>query len=356
MGHPARYDLARSGAPSRSVAELLDLAGPHDFDEYVAMSLDYGSGTGTERLRDAIACVVGAHAGDVVVTVGAVEGLLLSCAAALGRRSEIAVAVPAYEGLVRAVEAAGGRPCALEVWRPASPRLDLTALLELDLSRYAAVVLNSPHNPSGLIASVSDLRVLAERCEQSGAILVLDQVSLGTLDDRAESFGRHSCEIPPSVVLVGDVSKAYGLGGLRVGWCVTRSTSLRSRIAELRDLTTLATAGPSQLLASIALENRRSLSASALARSNLARLEAWITSLEGAQWVRPADGLVAFCGLPITCSSLEFASMLRVTHEVSVLPGSFFGHEGHVRIGLGVPRQEFAQAVDRLDSATAQGK
>ena len=159
----------------------------------------------------------------------------------------------------------------VQVWSPGASGLDLARLLDLDLQRYGAVVVNSPHNPTGLTAAARDLADLAERCAAAGTTLIVDQVSLGTLDPGAP---RCCWQAPASsaVVQVGDVSKAFGLGGLRVGWCAVPQPALRARIAELRDVTSLANSAPSQHLAAIALENRGALSAAPTARSNLERL------------------------------------------------------------------------------------
>ena len=254
-GRPPQLDLARSGAPGLTARQLLSLAAPGDVEAYLDIPLDYGPGMGTERLRSAVASVAGCSLDDVVVTHGAIEALLLSCAASLEKRTAVAVAAPGYEGLFRAVEAVGGVVQAVPVWNPGASALDLGPLLDLDLPRYGAVIVNSPHNPTGLTAPAGDLVDLADRCAAAGTTLIVDQVSVGTLDPGAHSVLRQA---PGSsaVVQVGDVSKAFGLGGLRVGWCAVPQPARRARIAELRDVTSLANSAPSQHLAAIALENR----------------------------------------------------------------------------------------------------
>jgi aspartate/methionine/tyrosine aminotransferase len=351
MGRPARYDLGRSGAPARSVADLLNLGSQGDFEEYLSMSLDYGDGAGSDRLRHAIATAVGATAAEVVVTHGAVEALLLACAAAVGERKDVAVASPAYEGLIRAVQAAGGRAHRCTVWTPGSKRLDLAPIANLDLARYAAVIVNSPHNPTGLRVDGSELQALVQRCEASSTTLVVDEVSYATLDSGASSVVQSTDPGDSALIAVGDVSKSFGVGGLRVGWCVTRCRRSRARIAELRDLTSLANSTPGQLLAALALENRQHLSVAPVARHNLERLERWMASTPGTRWVAPVDGLVAFCGLPLESPSSAFAARVRVDHDVSVTPGSFFGHDFHLRLGLGLREVDFAEGLDRLSQA-----
>lgn len=352
-GSPVRLDLARSGAPAMSVAHLLACAGPGDIEAYLRMSLDYGPGIGSERLRTAVSHMMGGSPTEVVVTHGAVEALLLACAATLGERDAVAVASPGYEGLFRAVEAAGGTARPITVWQPGSAQLDLSPLHELNLSHYAAVVVNSPHNPTGLVAAHEELCLLARRCAEAGCVLVLDHVSLGTLDPGAYAAARSLVGELEAVVQIGDVSKAFGLGGLRIGWCVTRCPGLLRRIAALRDITSLANSGPSQHLGALALENRGRFSVAGIARSNLETLGAALQAVPGTSWVPPVDGLVAFPGLPLPCPSREFADRLRIARRVSVTPGTFFGHDGHLRIGLGLDTASFDDALGRLLEAVA---
>ena len=159
-----------------------------------------------------------------------------------------------------------------------------------------------------------------------------------------------------AVVQVGDVSKAFGLGGLRVGWCAVPQPARRARIAELRDVTSLANSAPSQHLAAIALENSEALSVAQRARSNLERLCALLEGfVPSGGWSMPIDGLVAFPAFPLTVSARVFADRLRERFGVAVTPGSFFGFDRHLRVGLGLAPALFGEALDRLVCALDAG-
>lgn len=354
-GVPPELDLARSGAPARTMAEILDAAGSKAAEEYLAMSLDYGPGTGSPRLRQAIAASSGVDVDDVLVTNGAIEALLLVCAATVEAGKAIAVATPGYEGLLRAAQASGAVVRPITVWRPGRQRLDLDETTKLELRHHTAIVLNSPHNPTGLRFDPDELADLARRCASAGTYLVIDQVSLGTLDPEGAEIWMAGLRQLANVVWVGDVSKALGLGGLRVGWCTTSSSVLRARIAALRDVSSLSNATPAQHLAALALEHQERLSVTETARANVTQLGALLASLEGSEWVPPVDGLVTFPRLPLPCPSLEFAARLRRRRGVLVAPGAFFGQDMHLRLGLGLARRLFRRAVDEVHEAVTSG-
>jgi aspartate/methionine/tyrosine aminotransferase len=356
-GTPPVADLARSGAPARSMSDILGLASHAERDAYFEMSLDYGPGEGSEELREAVvAAGFARRPGEVVVTNGAVEALLLACAATCPsgarRRGLIAVATPVYEGIVRSAGASGASILTVPVWREGEPELDLGGFGDGVLSSCSAVIVNSPHNPTGLSFDRGALNALARRCRQHGTTLIVDEVAISTLDRRAVSFGTEPDLAGGEVVTIGDVSKSLGLGGLRVGWLATGSAGLLERVRALRDLTSLGSAGPSQALATIALRRGSELSCAAVAACNRARLDRWALGCGGALAPAPADGLVAFPRLPLAMPTIDFANLARRA-EVAVMPGALFGCEGYLRIGLGIAPAVFADALATLSGLLA---
>lgn len=351
---PPRFDLARSGAPPRSTADLLQAAGSAAAEEYLSLPLDYGDGAGTERLRAAIVAAGGARSeSEILITHGAIEGILLLCAAALSDRGGAAVGMPAYEGLVRAPEAVGASVVPIPVWTPESAYLDLSRIVT-DLPPWAgAVILNSPHNPTGAIANPDQVTALAEKCLRDGPVLIIDEVARSTLDPAATSFAQSAAFAAGAMAVVGDVSKAFGLGGLRVGWVTSARADLLQRAAAIKDVTSLANAAPSEFLAALALEKRSELLREVIvaATLNRAALGRWIAAIAGAECSTPMDGLLAFPHVPLAESSAAFATRLRTRAEVGVVPGSLFGFDSRLRLGLGNRPDVFAEGLERLRDA-----
>ncbi|MCU1490300.1 MAG: hypothetical protein JWM85_1705 [Acidimicrobiaceae bacterium] len=349
-GRPPMADLARSGAPARSIAEVLSASSRRERQAFLSLSLEYGAVGGTSELRQAVVDAGHARASEeVVVTNGAIEALLLACAALARTGRPILVAAPAYEGLLRCAQAAGAQVRPVPVWRTSAPGLDLSGFSDQAIEAADAVILNSPHNPTGLRFAPEELEDLLARCARRGVTVVVDEVALGTLDRAAASVSGAAGFAAGFVVAIGDVSKSLGLGGLRIGWLTTASPDLARRITALRDLTSLGSSGPSQYLAALALSAGPDPALAELAEGNLACLDAWVAARGGSLCARPADGLVAFPALDLGRSSVEFAELAHQA-GVSVMPGSFFGHEGHLRVGLGLRPQVFSGALATLDS------
>lgn len=352
QGSPPLLDLGRSGAPGLSARDVLDLSGA-DPAALLDVSLDYDDGAGRPGLRAAIAASGAARrAGEVLVTHGAVEALLLCCAAIGVHGRHVLVATPGYEALARTPAALGAAVERVDVWRPGSEMLDLDPLIARVRPGVAAVVVNSPANPSGATAEPEQLAALAGRCAATGATLVVDEVAVRTLDPEARSVTAAPWFGDGDAVAIGDASKQCGLGGLRCGWLSTASGRLLNAAAALKDLTSLGNAAPAELLAQLALEHRESIVAAVrdAAHRNLATLTRWVAGRGGARLTLPRDGLVALAFLPEVATAAA-AERLRREHGVALVPGELLGVPGHVRLGLGLAPGLFAEALGRLDAA-----
>lgn len=353
QGRPPALDLARSGAPALTVADVLRLAGASTAT-LLELSLDYDDGTGRCGLRDAIAASGAAcDANEVLVTHGAAEALLLACAAAGVQDRRVLAGTPAYEAITRTPAALGAAVEEVEVWCPGDDVLHLDGLPARIQPGVAAVLVNSPANPSGAVAHPGELARVAERCAAVGATLIVDEVAVRTLDASARSVSLQPWfRGGATVVAIGDVSKQCGLGGLRIGWLTTASAPLLRRAAALKDLSSLGNAPPTELLAQLALQRREEIVGAVrdTARRNLDALMHWVARRPDARLTPPRDGLVALPFLPGAATTC-FAERLRRESGVSLVPGSLLGVEGHVRIGLGVAAERFDEGLRRLDAA-----
>jgi aspartate/methionine/tyrosine aminotransferase len=351
QGAPLTLDLARSGAVSLTLAELLDRTGTAH-DELLGVSLDYGAGRGSRRLVTAIQRSLG-PAGDaeVVVAGGAVEALLLLCLATTAA-GDVLVGTPAYGALLSAPAAAGRRVRSAPVWSPRRG-LHLDAVAAAVTPSTGLVIVNTPHNPTGARIPLHDLDRLADRCARHGALLVVDEVARGTLDADAVSAAHSRGFAAGRTAIIGDVSKSLGLGGLRIGWLATGDPALADRVARAKDATTVSSGTLSERIAAIALESIASLlePVRAAARANLAMLcDLLAATGDQERWTPPADGLVAFPALTSSRGAEGLVADLRA-RQVGVVPGWLFGEPDRVRIGLGASPADFAEAMLRLRDA-----
>jgi len=342
-----RCDLSPSGARALSLDELLALASPSERAEFARAPLGYGPGQGSTELRALIATrYPGVDDEDVVVTCGAIEALLLCVGALVGPGDEIIVQQPMYGAVAGMAQALGARvrPWILEEER--GYRADLSALAALLSPRTRLVAITQPNNPTGAVLEDDAMGELVHLIGSVGAWLLSDEVS------RDLALGPQV--VTPAVatgydraISVADVTKPFGLGGLRVGWFVSRAGELRAAASARRDYTTLSPATPSDLLARIALRHAAEIIAqpAALAREHLRELNALAAAHDMISLVPPRAGLTAF----VRARGASALQRHLADEGVLVVPGELFGAPDHLRIWLGASDDSFAYALSCID-------
>lgn len=344
---PGMVNLSPSNPASLSVAELLELAGV-DRGELMARSLDYGETTGAPELRAAIASLYDdVDPTWVIVTCGAVEAIALGLGALVRRGMSVVLETPIYGSYAPLLRVLGATVHPYRLSAADGYRYDFDRLASLvETSAAELIVVNPFNNPTGRgIDSDAALHALATVAAGHGARVLADEVFRpsdlfgGPLPSLLESV--------PDGVVIGDCTKPWGLGGLRIGWIAVNDEALRAEICNLRDYTTNSNAVVSEWLATVALGVRDVLSMRALegARVALDEVERYVSSTGGAlSLVRPTGGYSALVevrdhhGLAVT----ERCRRLAERTGQLLLPGAVFTPElaASVRIGLaaGGPR------------------
>ena len=342
--------LCASDVEGWRMADLLALADPEARARWESLRLGYSEAPGDPLLRAEIAGLYdGLEADDTLVFSGAEEAIFCLLNVLLGPGDHAVVTWPGYQSLHEVARAAGADVTLHELREPDGWALDVERLVGSFRPATRAVVVNAPHNPTGMLPSPAEWQALGEACRASGVRLVADEVyRLLEHDGRAPLPA--GADLDPTFVSIGVLSKSFALAGLRIGWLASRDRDLLARCAALKDYTTICAAAPSEVLGLIALRARDVVLARsrAIVGPNLERMDAFLAARPGfASWVRPAAGSVGFPRLAPDLDADRFAADLVEASGVLLLPGSAFGHPGnHVRVGLG--REDFSVALERL--------
>ncbi|TXS41865.1 aminotransferase class I/II-fold pyridoxal phosphate-dependent enzyme, partial [Streptomyces sp. OR43] len=214
---------------------------------------DDGYSLGAPSVRAAVARHTGGVDPDrVMTTSGSGEALALVMSALLDAGDEVVVVRPGYHLLVEYVTALG---CTIKDWHLDPARdwhPDVDELAGLVTERTKAIIVNFPQNPTGTTVTEDELRRIVALAGEVGAWLLWDgafrDLTYGTppLPDVTTLYER--------AVSFGSFSKAFGLPGLRFGWCVAPAELLTDCV-RIRDYTTLHVSPLNELLAQAVLEN-----------------------------------------------------------------------------------------------------
>ena len=350
------YLLCSSDCEALTIADLLALeADPAGAAERFQQTwLGYTESQGQPALRKEIAKIYESiQPDDILVHAGAEEAIFLFMLATLKENDHIIVHAPHYQSLS---EVARGMGCFISPWRAREENnwaLDLDELRHLMRSSTKAVVLNTPHNPTGYLMSPDDFEALNKFVQEKKLLLFSDEVYRESEYDPSTRLPA-ACDLGEHAVSLGVTSKTYGLAGLRIGWIATKNKKVYERLASFKDYTTICNSAPSEFLAEVALRNRQKLINRNLSiiKQNLgviddlfARRSALFT------WVRPGAGSMGFPKL-LKGDIENFCDDLVKKAGVLLLPGTMYDDSrNHFRIGLG--RKNLPQAVQRLEEYLA---
>jgi aspartate/methionine/tyrosine aminotransferase len=305
--------------------------------------------TGGQQLRDAIGWRWGCCGGDaVIVTHGSSESLWLFLTAVLSPGDVVVTTEPGYHALAGL---AAGLGCRLVSWRlepSAGFRPDVDRLVSI-IERVVpkAVIVNFPHNPTGATVSQEDVNAIVAACGAVDAVLLWD----GAFGDLV--YQGAPLRLPlgrPGVAMTGTLSKAYGLPGLRIGWCIAWP-SVIDRMVELRDYVTLSHSPLTELLALGAVQHADRILEVHLeqARRNLGLLRTWMDEHgDRCSWTPPCAGVTAFIRLNGIGDTTTFCDRLLLQAGVLLVPGACFGHPAYVRLGFGGPEGELREGLQRM--------
>ncbi len=347
--------LCASDVEGWSMAELLELADDETRAMWQGLRLGYTESTGHPLLRREIASLYDtAVADDVLVFAGAEEAIFCLFMTQVREGDHVLVTWPGYQSLYEVARAAGARVSLHALREDGGWSLDVDRLIASFRPETRMVVVNAPHQPTGMLPAVEEWRHLAAACAAAGIRLVADEVYRFLEHDGAESLPA-GADLDERFVSIGVMSKSFAMAGLRIGWLASRDRAVLDACARLKDYTTICAAAPSEVLALIGLRGRdRVLERSrGIVGANLVVLDEFFARRSDAfTWVRTRGGSTAFPRLvpsgPAGASADRFSARLVEATGVLLLPSSTFGFgDSHVRLGLG--RTDLPVALGRLE-------
>ena len=262
---------------------------------------------------------------------------------------------PGYQSLYEVARATGADVTLHELHENDGWALDVPRLLGSLTAATRLVVVNAPHNPTGMLPSVEEWRTLTDALAERDIHLLADEVYRFLELDPADRLPAGGDAFERGISL-GVMSKSFALAGLRIGWLATRDRDLLARCASFKDYTTICSSAPSEILALIALRARdRVLARShAIVTSNLDRLDGFFEDwADRFTWVRPRGGSIGFPRLTVPGVPIDdWAAGLVETEGVLLLPGSRFDYPGnHFRLGFG--RTDLPEALAGMERYAA---
>jgi aspartate/methionine/tyrosine aminotransferase len=347
-----RYDIAESGILPLSTADLLEFEPESEraatLEGLLNLPLGYSEARGTESLRtQLVATYARGDADHILVTTGAIEANFLLFNVLLDEGDHVIAPYPAYQQLYSVPRAIG---CAVSLWQVGPEtgyRYDVDALERLVTPRTRVIVVNTPHNPTGAMMRPAEAERVYAIAESVGATVIGDEAYRWLAVPDGDPFAPPMFDLGPRGISVGTLSKPFGLPGLRIGW-IAASPDIVRRCWSMRDYITLSPGKLNDALAQLALTHRERIIARnrRIIDANLATARQWMSDRSDfLSWTPPRGGLLALLKYDLPVQSLELADTLATKYSVMLAPGSAFGYEHHLRLGIGQRPDIFAEGL-----------
>jgi aminotransferase len=289
--------------------------------------------------------------GEIIVTAGVSEGLLLATMAVLDHGDELLSPDPYYVAYLPCTILAGGTFVPVPTNMEDEFRVRAEELEARITPRTKAILLGYPSNPTGAQMSRPDLLAIAKLAARHNLVVISDEIY-----DRLTYGLPHTCfaSLPgmrERSILLGGFSKAYAMTGWRVGWACASAETLEA-IMKVHQYIIMSAPTPSQFAALEALRRGEEEALRMVAEFDRRR-RLVVRGLNdiGLVCPEPKGAFYAFPSIRSTgLDDVEFAERLLREEKVAVIPGSAFGEggRGHVRICYAAPVLILEEALERM--------
>ena len=292
----------------------------------------------------------------ITVCCGATECCIATLIAILNPGDEVVIFQPYYENYGPDSWISGATPRFVTLYPP-DFTFDLDELRSAFSERTKAIVVNTPHNPTGHVFTREELTYIAQLCQEFDAYVITDEIYEHILYDGREHISIATLpDMWARTITISGMSKTYAVTGWRVAWCIAPE-AITNAIRKVHDFLTVGAPHPLQEAGAVALRLPKSyynqLQADYTARRALMMqvvTEAGFTAYQpqGSYYI-----LTDIANLTPD-DDVAFTRYLIEQVGVAVVPGSSFYVPGHpqgqrqVRFAFPKKRETLEAAAERL--------
>ena len=320
----------------------------------------YSANAGLLPLREAISGYLKRTEGQeydpvsqIVVTPGAMGALYLALKTILNPGDEVIVSEPCWTNYIQQIQMCGGTAVSVQTDPKRGFDLDVEAIRSAVTDRTRAIILNSPCNPTGAVASREALDALAQVAKEFDLAVLADEVYKHILFDGAEYTSLASLpDMVERTLVIDSLSKTYAMTGWRVGFAAGPAEVI-SQMTKLQENTSACASTPCQYAAIEALNGPQTHLAHMREQYRIRRdyVMNRIVSIPGLSCSKPQGTFYAFLDIRQSVLDSEtFAMRLLEEEQVVLVPGTAFGEfgEGYIRLSYAASMESLEQGFDRI--------
>ena len=299
----------------------------------------------------------------IVVSTGAKQCLANTFLAILNKGDEVILQNPCWVSYTELIKLADGVPVIVNCDENDGYKLSAKNLEKAVTSKTKAILLNSPHNPTGIVYKKNELEEIAQIAKKYNLIIISDEIYEKLIYDGEEhvSIASLSEDAYERTIVINGLSKTYAMTGWRVGYTAS-STKLAKVMSSVQSHMTSNVCSISQYAALEALTGPQD-SINMMKNAFEERRNFMMKKLEGideVSFIKPQGAfyimvdITYFIGKSINGikinNSIEFAKILLEEEKVAVIPGAAFGLENFIRLSYATSMEVIEEGLDRIKS------
>lgn len=319
----------------------------------------YSSNSGFIELRRQIAKYVDRKYGvtydpakEIVVTVGASEGIDIALRALVGPGDEVIIPEPSFVAYKGCTSFTGATPVIIELKAEDEFKLRPEQLENALTDKTKVVILPFPNNPTGAIMTLEEQRKLVDVLKDRDVIIISDEIYAElTYSGRHVSFASFP-EIKEKTILINGFSKAFAMTGWRIGYACAHPVLIEA-MNKIHQYAIMCSPTTAQYAASEAL-NDGDAEVEAMVREYNRRRRVMLDGFRkaGLDCFEPLGAFYVFPNIQSTgMTSDEFCEGLLKEEKVLTVPGSAFGScgEGFIRATYANSYENIVEAMNRIN-------
>ena len=299
--------------------------------------------------------------GEILVSVGAMEGLYLSLCCLINPGDEVIIPAPYWINYEHMVLMCGGVPVIVDSDEEHEFIVELENIKNSVTDKTVAIIVNSPNNPTGTIYDRNTICGLCELARDKDITIIWDECYKTIVYDDAEYASILEVEnIKDNVVIIDSCSKKYSMTGWRIGY-VAAPRELIAAMTKLQENVAACASLPSQYAAIAALSGDDAVTEELKCGFEKRRdvLIEEIRKIKELSCNIPKGTFYAFINIKtLGIGSEEFAYALLESKQVAVVPGITYGQccEGYIRIAFTLNEDKIKDGIKRIAEFCAEVK
>lgn len=300
----------------------------------------------------------------IIVGNGAKEIIYNALQVVCNPGDEVIVPIPYWVSYPEQVRLAGAVPVYVDLDFEKGLKINLEALKKaIHPDKTKAIILNTPHNPTGGVFEKEELEKIAEVLEDKEILVISDEIYEEFVYETPHvSFASLGENLYRKTLTVNGVSKTYGMTGWRIGYAGGPEEIVQAMI-NLKSHSSSCASSISQRAALAALQMNKEIVKKYIQEFSIRRKlvkdgfkkikGVKINKAQGAFYLFPdfSEYLGTFYNKYQIRSSVDLANFLLEEAQVAVVPGAAFGLEGYMRISYALPPDQIKEGIEKTKQA-----